>query len=112
MPFVLGSTTSSGLLQDKCRAVHDWDTKYVLYSVLVHSGGAFGGHYYAYVRPNNGDQWVKFNDSVVTEVQKREVLQVCPRLQLLTSLCCVFVQILLDYLFLSGQKPRMFPCPP
>ena len=24
-----------------------------------------GGHYYAYCRPNDGDQWVEFNDSSV-----------------------------------------------
>ena len=54
----------------------DLDTEYVLYSVLVHSGGSFGGHYYAYIRPNNGNQWMKFNDSLVSEVHKKEVLQV------------------------------------
>jgi hypothetical protein len=27
------------------------------YSVLVHSGGVHGGHYYAFIRPTLGDQW-------------------------------------------------------
>ena len=26
---------------------------YILHSVLVHEGGVGGGHYYAYIRPNN-----------------------------------------------------------
>lgn len=34
-------------------------TKFVVfvYSVLVHSGGVHGGHYYAYIRPTLSDQW-------------------------------------------------------
>ena len=31
---------------------HLWvRNKYLLHSVLVHSGGVNGGHYYAYIRP-------------------------------------------------------------
>ena len=40
---------------------------YRLYSVLVHSGGVDGGHYYAFVRPG-GDGWFKFDDTVVEQV--------------------------------------------
>ena len=32
-----------------------------LHSVLVHSGGVHGGHYYAFIRPD-GQQWLKFDD--------------------------------------------------
>eukprot|EP00798_Chlamydomonas_sp_ICE-L_P025290 gene25290-10943_t len=38
---------------------------YRLHSVLVHSGGVHGGHYFAYVRPD-GKQWLKFDDDKVT----------------------------------------------
>ncbi|OHT04492.1 hypothetical protein TRFO_28001 [Tritrichomonas foetus] len=38
-----------------------------LYGVLVHSGGVYGGHYYAFLRTSNGNQWYKFNDSVVSK---------------------------------------------
>ena len=38
--------------------------KYKLHSVLVHSGGVHGGHYYAYIRPD-GKQWLKFDDDKV-----------------------------------------------
>ena len=34
---------------------------YRLHSVLVHSGGVHGGHYYAFIRPD-GKQWLKFDD--------------------------------------------------
>ncbi|KAH9610514.1 hypothetical protein KSS87_011420 [Heliosperma pusillum] len=32
---------------------------YTLHSVLVHSGGVHGGHYYAYIRPTLSEQWVE-----------------------------------------------------
>ena len=41
--------------------------KYILHSVLVHSGGVHGGHYYAFINPEN-KQWVKFDDDKVTAV--------------------------------------------
>lgn len=41
--------------------------KYKLHSVLVHSGGTHGGHYYAYIRPD-GKQWLKFDDEKVRVV--------------------------------------------
>jgi hypothetical protein len=30
---------------------------FFLFSVLVHSGGVHGGHYYAFIRPTLSDQW-------------------------------------------------------
>lgn len=38
---------------------------YKLHSVLVHSGGLHGGHYYAFIRPD-GSRWLKFDDTSVT----------------------------------------------
>lgn len=38
--------------------------KYRLHSVLVHSGGTHGGHYYNFIRPD-GQQWLKFEDEQV-----------------------------------------------
>ncbi|KAL8214408.1 hypothetical protein R6Q57_003857 [Mikania cordata] len=40
---------------------------YTLHSVLVHSGGISGGHYYAFIRPTLSDQWFKFDDERVTK---------------------------------------------
>eukprot|EP00877_Chromochloris_zofingiensis_P003568 jgi/Chrzof1/13211/Cz07g24170.t1 len=39
--------------------------EYKLHSVLVHSGGVHGGHYYAFIRPD-GKNWLKFDDDRVT----------------------------------------------
>lgn len=45
---------------------------YQLHSVLVHSGGMHGGHYYAYIRPSAapGGAWFKFDDERVTREQE------------------------------------------
>ena len=43
--------------------------QYTLYSILVHSGGVHGGHYYAFIRPD-GKQWLKFDDEKVTKVSQ------------------------------------------
>jgi ubiquitin C-terminal hydrolase len=43
----------------------------MLYAVLVHSGGAYGGHYYAYI--SNGQEWFKFDDSTVKKVNRNEI---------------------------------------
>lgn len=39
---------------------------YRLHSVLVHSGGVHGGHYYAFIRPSPDGGWLKFDDEKVT----------------------------------------------
>ncbi|KAJ9553775.1 hypothetical protein OSB04_017820 [Centaurea solstitialis] len=47
---------------------------YTLHSVLVHSGGVHGGHYYAYIRPTLSDQWLKFDDERVTKEDIKRAL--------------------------------------
>jgi ubiquitin carboxyl-terminal hydrolase 7 len=48
---------------------------YQLFGVLVHYGTAIGGHYYAYLRPNCGAKWFKFNDSLVTEADSQKAIR-------------------------------------
>nr|XP_043631310.1 ubiquitin C-terminal hydrolase 12-like [Erigeron canadensis] len=48
---------------------------YTLHSVLVHSGGVHGGHYYAYIRPTLSDQWFKFDDERVTKEDMKKALE-------------------------------------
>ncbi|KAL0008201.1 hypothetical protein SO802_009703 [Lithocarpus litseifolius] len=48
---------------------------YILHSVLVHSGGVHGGHYYAYIRPKLSDQWFKFDDERVTKEDVKRALE-------------------------------------
>lgn len=48
---------------------------YQLYAVLVHSGAISGGHYYVYIRDTSTNKWWNFNDSSVTEVTEKTVLE-------------------------------------
>ncbi|GLJ15872.1 hypothetical protein SUGI_0262060 [Cryptomeria japonica] len=48
---------------------------YILHSVLVHSGGVHGGHYYAFIRPTLSDQWYKFDDERVTKEDNKRALE-------------------------------------
>ena len=46
--------------------------EYQLFAVLVHSGGVHGGHYYAFIRPE--DQWYRFDDTVVERVSSETAI--------------------------------------
>ncbi|XP_060169981.1 ubiquitin C-terminal hydrolase 13-like isoform X3 [Lycium barbarum] len=48
---------------------------YTLHSVLVHSGGVHGGHYYAFIRPTLSDEWYKFDDERVTKEDVKRALE-------------------------------------
>ncbi|WOL20666.1 ubiquitin carboxyl-terminal hydrolase 12 isoform X9 [Canna indica] len=48
---------------------------YTLHSVLVHSGGVHGGHYYAFIRPTLSDQWYKFDDERVTKEDTKRAIE-------------------------------------
>jgi len=41
---------------------------YELYAMLIHTGGAMGGHYFAYIRDFDSGKWFQFNDSRVIEI--------------------------------------------
>ena len=47
---------------------------YELYSIMIHSGGAYGGHYYAYIKSFEDGKWYNFNDANVTEIVSEETL--------------------------------------
>lgn len=48
--------------------VGEVETKYKLYSVIVHSGKAQNGHYFANINPKLDGHWLKFNDSSVDHI--------------------------------------------
>jgi ubiquitin carboxyl-terminal hydrolase 47 len=41
--------------------------------VLVHSGGAFGGHYYAFIKSFEDGKWYRFDDSSVNEISQDDI---------------------------------------
>ena len=47
--------------------------QYELYAILVHSGSAGFGHYYAFIRNFTDGKWYKFNDEHVTPVDEKDI---------------------------------------
>lgn len=56
---------------------HNQETKYRLFSVLVHSGsGTSSGHYYVFIRPAGPDgKWFKLNDELVGLAEPGDVYE-------------------------------------
>lgn len=48
---------------------------YELFGIVVHDGNVEGGHYYTFFKENKTDQWIKFNDRVVTYATEDEVYE-------------------------------------
>ena len=49
------------------------DIEYNLYGIIVHSGGAMGGHYFSLIKNfENGEKWYKFDDRTVFEIDNIE----------------------------------------
>uniref|UniRef100_A0A915HZM8 Ubiquitin carboxyl-terminal hydrolase n=1 Tax=Romanomermis culicivorax TaxID=13658 RepID=A0A915HZM8_ROMCU len=46
---------------------------YELFSIMVHSGSANGGHYYAYIKNLDNKTWYCFNDQVVTRASVEDI---------------------------------------
>lgn len=68
--------------------------QYVLYSVLVHSGGVDSGHYYSYARCSGGT-WHKFDDTLVTRVSEFCAIE--------NNFGGKYLQSCVDYLSSSGR---------
>jgi ubiquitin carboxyl-terminal hydrolase 47 len=47
--------------------------EYELFSIMVHSGNATGGHYYAYIKSFETGQWYSFNDQLVTKITVEDI---------------------------------------
>lgn len=42
--------------------------EYELFAIMIHSGSASGGHYYAYIKDFESFKWFSFNDQTVSPV--------------------------------------------
>jgi len=60
-------------LTDSENSENSENSVYELFSVLIHSGGAAGGHYYAIIKNVYDGKWFKFNDSSVQEINEKEI---------------------------------------
>jgi ubiquitin carboxyl-terminal hydrolase 47 len=62
------STSSGTQLESKIELSENSPFVYELYSIMIHSGSASGGHYYAYIKDFAKGEWFCFNDQSVTRV--------------------------------------------
>lgn len=46
---------------------------YDLFSIMIHSGSATGGHYYAYIKDFDKNQWFCFNDQSVSRITEEDI---------------------------------------
>ncbi|KAH0559106.1 ubiquitin carboxyl-terminal hydrolase 47 isoform X1 [Cotesia glomerata] len=47
--------------------------KYELFSIMIHSGSAGGGHYYAYIKDFKTQEWLCFNDQNVSPITHDDI---------------------------------------
>lgn len=45
------------------------------FGVIVHSGGSYGGHYFAELRTSVDPQWFEFNDSFVSRIASEKAIE-------------------------------------
>ncbi|KAL7307041.1 hypothetical protein TKK_0000784 [Trichogramma kaykai] len=48
---------------------------YELFSIMIHSGSASGGHYYAYIKDFRTKKWLCFNDQTVKPITQEEIIK-------------------------------------
>ncbi|XP_069821168.1 ubiquitin carboxyl-terminal hydrolase 47 isoform X3 [Dendropsophus ebraccatus] len=58
---------------DKPNKSSEKNSLYELFSVMVHSGSAAGGHYYACIKSFADDQWYSFNDQHVSRITPEDI---------------------------------------
>ncbi len=61
--------------KQKDEYLKEGENVYELFSVTVHVGGAFGGHYYVYIRSSEDGKWYCFNDSTVSTASEADVIR-------------------------------------
>ena len=52
------------------------DNVYELFSIVIQSGSANGGHYYAYIKSFEDQKWYKFNDGSVSLMDKKIIVDI------------------------------------
>lgn len=57
--------------KNKCDELSEGPYHYKLFSIMIHSGSASGGHYYAYIKDFTNGKWFCFNDTSVSRVNSR-----------------------------------------
>jgi len=56
-------------------SVTELKQEYELYGMMIHRGGAYGGHYFAYIKHPKEERYFVFNDSRVEEIEPDELAE-------------------------------------
>lgn len=81
--------------QDEDGVNHTYD----LYAIANHVGSLNGGHYYADIRSFEDQQWYRFNDSLVDQVNHLWFLDILTKPHINVEACCHFQNIFRWFLF-------------
>ena len=60
-------------IDEESSVKEDDGLSYELFSIMIHSGSATGGHYYAYIKCFETNQWYNFNDERVTKLDRQDI---------------------------------------
>jgi len=63
-------------VQKILRYLEQGEHVYELFSIMIHSGSALGGHYYAYIKDFQTRIWYNFNDTLVKEISEKDIEKV------------------------------------
>ena len=55
--------------------LNEGENVYELFSIVIQSGNANGGHYYAYIKSFEDEKWYNFNDSDVNEIETKKIIE-------------------------------------
>ncbi|KAL1130878.1 hypothetical protein AAG570_012119 [Ranatra chinensis] len=71
----ISSSSGNNADYDKIKFLQKGPFIYELYSIMIHSGSASGGHYYAYIKDFAKGEWFCFNDQSVTRITKDDIVK-------------------------------------
>lgn len=67
------STSTQSQSQQPPIKQEDGPYNYDLFAIMIHSGSASGGHYYAYIKDFESNEWFCFNDQTVTSITEEDI---------------------------------------
>ncbi|XP_053576238.1 ubiquitin carboxyl-terminal hydrolase 47 isoform X2 [Bombina bombina] len=66
---------SNSSVEKSSKPVTEKNSLFELFSVMVHSGSAAGGHYYACIKSFADGQWYSFNDQHVSRITQEDIMK-------------------------------------
>jgi ubiquitin C-terminal hydrolase len=74
-PTELNMATYAASETDDTTTSSDAPLFYDLFAILMHSGTAMGGHYFAFIRDATNNRWSEFNDVTVSYIEEKDAFE-------------------------------------